>query len=93
MNFPAQSKPALANSEGDRLKMEKDYQSDSKRKNYDLLKEYELGKSGKKGLSKISGLTQRRTEIGIHYVILESLKAASQSKIATAFQRLQPSLQ
>ena len=50
--FPYQEKPGLAKPEGILLKTNKNKTEDSKRKNYELLKEHEEGKLERKGYNR-----------------------------------------
>ena len=88
LGFPYQEKPGLAKPEGILLKMNKNKTEDSKRKIYELLKEHEEGKIGKKGLQP-AGTTGLRTGRSIHSKILSALRQRMQPTITTSAEALQ----
>ena len=93
MGFSAQTKPGLPKAEGFELKMDPEKKEDSKRKNYELFKEHEQDKYRIKGFSVISGFIQKRTEIYIHFRILQKLNDGAQTKIGTSIETLQATIQ
>ena len=88
LGFPYEEKPGLAKPEGMLLKSNIAKKDASKRKNYELLKEHEEGKAGKKGLQP-SGTMGMRTCRSIHSKILSALRQREQPKIRSSADALQ----